>query len=182
MGRGRRNPKLILAGLLCLAAGLSLLAWRNADDTVPVLVTARDVAQGEILSSADIAVARVKITAGVSPLPADAPPVSQLALVPLPAGTLLVPGMLGTPSNTADDQVRVAVVVATGLAPVGALRAGSPVTLCGPDGQSVAAVAASDPATIMDGNRYRFDVWLGLDDAVVVARWVAQGTLVVASP
>ena len=182
MGRGRRNPKLVLAGLLCLALGLALLAWHGTDDTVPVLITVQDVSQGQKVASTDIAVAHVKLSPGVNPLPVDPLPIWQVALVPLPAGTLLVPGMLGTPDGTFSDQVRVAVVVAMGLAPVGALRSGSPVMLCGPDGQSIAAVAASDPAAIMDGNRVRFDVLLGLEDAIVVAGWVADGTLVVASP
>ena len=180
MALTRRNPKLILVGVLCLLVGGSIIAWRSVDTSMTALVTTRDIAAGEQLVGLDATAVKVRLTAGVTPL--EQPLDGQVALVDLPAGTLLVTGDVGWPAADSGGLVRLPVVVAMGLAPVGALHEASQITLCDRTGQLVSGVVASEPVALADGASYHFDVWLDIEDAVLVAGWVADGTLVVASP
>jgi len=173
-----------MVGLLCLligGAGL-LLAWRAADASQAVLVTTRDVAIGQQLSADDVTRVNMRLGPGIAALPSDQPVDGQVALVDLPGGTLLVAGAVGQLEQVPDRTVRVAVVVTAGLAPIGVLGVGTPVTLCGASGDMIAGTVASAPASVPDTSRYRFDVRVALDDAITLAQWVADGSLVVTSP
>lgn len=78
--------------------------------------------------------------------------------------------------------VRLSVVVPVGLAPADVLHVGADVTLCDADGDMIAGIVASEPSTLPESSRYRFDVWVGLDDATSLAQWIATSNVVVASP
>ena len=180
MARYRRNPKLILVGVLALLVGGSILAWRSMDTSTTALVTTHDIVAGQRLMDSDVVFVKVHVTSGVAALGQS--PTGQVALVDLPTGTLLVAGDVGWPESAPEDLVRLPVVVEAGLAPVWALHEASPITLCDKTGQLVSGVVASDPVPLADGASYRFDVWVGIEDAVLLARWVSVGSLVVVSP
>jgi len=182
MAGNRRNPKLVLVGLLCLLIGGSLVAWRSVDTSTTVLVTSHDIAAGEWLAGADVTVVKVRLKSGVTALPSDQPLTGLVALVDLPAGTLLVTGDIGQPAPPATDQVMAPVVVASGMAPIWALHGASPITICGKTGEPVNGVVASEPVALGDGLSFSFDVWVSIEDAILLAGWVAEGSLVVASP
>jgi len=78
--------------------------------------------------------------------------------------------------------VLVSVVVPPGLAPIGVLGVGTPVTFIGATGIKISGVVASTPQSLEDEARYRFDVSVALEDAPLLAQWVAEGSMVVVSP
>jgi len=126
-----RNPKLMLAGVLCLVLG-----------AVGLLVGSRGAA--------------------------DRLPVAQAS---------------ASQSQMADTgRVLVAVVVPAGLAPIGVLGVGTPVTFIGATGAQIKGVVASLPHFLNDEARYHFDVFVALEDAPLLAQWVADGSMVVVSP
>lgn len=119
--RRLRRPGLAVAGaLLVLLCGVTSFALATAgDDRLPVLALARDVQAGQVLSAADLRVARIS-GEGVSALAAggSAAVVGQTMTATLPAGTLLNDSMLSpTPLPAAGLQL-VAVAVKAGGAPV----------------------------------------------------------------
>lgn len=136
--RRQRRPALLVVGVLlialCAVVSASLVA--RTDHTVAVLTLARPVAAGQVLSADDVRVAHVG-GAGVSAIGAGslAIVVGETATSSLPAGTLLVPGMVSRQSVPAAGSQVVAVSVKAGLVPAGAAT-GRDVSLI--------AVAASD--------------------------------------
>lgn len=129
--RRQRRPAVAAAGaLLVLLCGVASAALATAgDDRVGVLALARDVQTGQVLTAADLRVARLSGD-GLSALSADgaATLVGQTVTATLPAGTLLNDSMLtATPLPAAGQQV-VAIAVKAGGVPVEA-RPGRDVTL-----------------------------------------------------
>ena len=173
----------MLAGLLCVClGGLGLwLVWATVRDGQDVLVAARPIPAGHVLTADDIASVRVVIGQGVEAWPAAQPAAGQRALVDIPDGALLTPSTLGD-VPLAETGARVAVVVDVGRAPVESLRVGAPVTLLGATGAPIAGIVASVPELMPDGAHHRFDVCVDWADAPQVAQWVARGQVVVVSP
>jgi len=182
--RARRNPKLIIVGLLCLllAAGGLMLVWRTINATQAVLVTTHDVAAGQVLAADDVEVAHVGLGQSVVWLPIETSIDGQVALTDLKQGSVLVAGVVGNPPVGQSGLVRTSVVVGVGLAPVAVLPVEASVGLCGPDGQTIFGIVASEPHLLPDGARYRFDVRVSAGDAPTLVRWVTDETVVVSTP
>lgn len=145
------------------------------------MVMTRDVVAGETLTREDVETRQLRLGAGVATWPLDQPVDGQVVMVDLAQGTVLVPAAVGQPAEFPEGTVRAPVVVGVGLAPVQALAVGGVVALCGPDGETITATVASVPVLLPDAGRHRFDVWVLPGDAPLLARWVADGTLVVAA-
>ena len=180
----RRNPKVVLVGLVCLLAGAGglMLAWQTVNTTQDVLVTTRDVAAGQVLAAEDVRVAHIGQSQGVAWWPSIKPVAGQVALADLPQGSPLEDGVLSQPPPAPTGMMRVSVVVGVGLAPVSVLPVGASVGLCGPDEQQITGHVASEPVMLPDGGRHRFDVLVAAGDAAALARWVADEALVVVKP
>lgn len=180
--RPRRSPKLIVIGLLCIGLGVGglALAWQAVNQAATVLVTTRPLAAGQLIEDGDIASVKMRLGENTAPLPPGSVVVGQVAQVDLPTGSVLVEGMVGPPIQTSTGNVRMGVVVETGRLPIAVMVPGVALNLCGASGQIIAGWLASTPQLLPDAARYSFDVTVAMDDAVTLAQWVADGTLMVA--
>jgi hypothetical protein len=104
--------------LAACGAVVSASLVTGADRSVAVLALARPVAAGHVVTISDLRVAHVSGT-GLSALAASAEgsTVGTTAVASLPAGTLLVPGMVAEAPAPATGSQLVAVAVKAGLAP-----------------------------------------------------------------
>lgn len=120
--RRQRRPALLVLGVLLVAiCGLvsaSLVA--RSGDTVAVLALTRPVGAGHVLSASDLHVAHVG-GSGVAGVPASALPslIGDTVTSSLPAGTLLVTGMVSRAPVPARGAQVVAVSAKSGAVPSG---------------------------------------------------------------
>lgn len=151
--RRQRRPALLVVGVLLVAiCGLvsaSLVA--GSGDTVAVLALTRPVGAGHVLSASDLRVAHVS-GSGVAGVPASALPsvVGDTVTSSLPAGTLLVAGMVSRSPVPARGTQVVAVSAKSGAVPSG-VAAGRNVSLVWTGaGKSVGASTLVPSAQVVD--------------------------------
>lgn len=144
MQRRRSMPHLLLGAVLVVAAALGVsLAVTGLDTRSEVVTVARPVAAGQVLTAADLAVARVATDASVATVPATqrGELVGRVALVPLAQGALLSAGQVGT--GAVDwppaGQAVAAVPVAADRAPDGLVAGARVQVLVIPQGGAVPA-------------------------------------------
>jgi hypothetical protein len=116
----RRSGPLAAAGVL-LVAGCALafaLAWLRAGDRTPVLAVSRAVAAGQVITAADLTVARVSADGPVSVILSsqEAAVAGHVAATALPAGSLLTAGDIGSAPPPA-GQAMLGVAVKAGQFP-----------------------------------------------------------------
>ena len=150
--RRRVQVPVLLGGLLLVigsALGFGLLA-QHLTDTQPVLVLARPVERGTILTDADLAIAQINADAGVRVTPAGQRDtlVGRTLLTSLPAGSPLTSDLVGP---TAIDVGPATRTVGLALEP-----GGYPTSSLSP-GDVVSVVATTGRGNVLD------------DDAVVLA-------------
>lgn len=128
-----------------LAAGAVLLlatALRTPTPTTAVVVTASDLPAGHTLTSADLTVGQ--LPPGAVPADAVLSPSDiegRTTAVPLSAGTILQPGLLGGDHSTAEGSAVVPILVADeGLRAM--LRPGDTVSLVAPGPEGLIVVAS----------------------------------------
>lgn len=116
--RPRRRPWLLVGGLLSMvvSAGAFALVYLGSDARQQVLVVARPVAAGQVLSSSDLRVARIVPGPDVDAISAAeaSRAIGHAAAVPLVAGSLLAPSQVGPVSWPPAGQAVVAVPVKVG--------------------------------------------------------------------
>lgn len=179
--RRRRIPHLLVGVLLVVVCALAFFVGSlRASGRVPVLVLARDVDAGQVLTSQDLRVALVAAEAQVGSVPATQATglVGARMAVPRPAGALLARTDVGPARFPAPGKAVVAVALKAGQFP--------------PDltpGTSVAALVTSPPGATGTGgvaagrtpgrvSRATTPTWV---DAVVVSLAAdTSGTTVVA--
>lgn len=186
--RARRNPRLIVLGVLCACVGALVMgwAWSSRTDSQAVVLVTRDVGRGAQISAADLSTTTLSGGAGVSVVPADQAQslIGQYAVQDLQAGSLLSPQAIGTqvvPPGTAHLGLRLAV----GRLPNQPLPPGTPIWLVTVDAgasdeaagdQKFDAIVISAPAPGSDG-AWVFDVQVAEDQAAQVAAFAAQDQL-----
>jgi hypothetical protein len=153
--RRRRLPYLLLGVVLvigCAAAGL--LVGAQAGSRTPVLVLARPVTVGHVLSAADVREARISAD-GVDTIPAGSKDtvLGRPVAYSLPAGTVLSRAAVGAAQVPPQGQGIAAVALKAGQFPTG-LTSGSRVTVVvAPASSAVstasAGAARSWPATVV---------------------------------
>jgi hypothetical protein len=114
-GRQRRWSLALLAVLVTVASALGFVVlWMNAGGREPVLALRRNVTAGQTIEDDDLQVVRVAADPGIDPIASSARDdvVGRPAAADLLAGTLLVPGAVGTPSGLEAGQAVIAVPVA----------------------------------------------------------------------
>lgn len=153
-------PRVLLGAVLVLGFALAGAVVANRVDTrLPVLAAAHDIAAGQTISDADLAVVRVAADAGVATLPDTqrGTVVGRTAAMPVAKGTLLQHAQLGDVAWPPAGQAVIAVGVKPGHAPDG-LAAGSHVTVlivastgvaAGTTGSDNASPAAQAAATVV---------------------------------
>ena len=160
--RPRRLDVRALLGILLMVAatGGSILAWSALEDSRGVLVAARDLAAGQVLTASDLGVARVRVDDAL--YAAAVPAESLRSLVgrqlaePAHANQVLVRAQLSThPTLTADQRVY-SIPVRADSAAGGQLRAGDQVEVVGINSRGGGSARVVLPrATIYDVGRER---------------------------
>lgn len=113
-GRQRRWSLALLAVLVTVASALGFVVlWMNAGGREPVLALRRNVTAGQSIEKDDLKVVRVAADPGIDPIASSARDdvVGRPAAADLLAGTLLVPGAVGSPSGLEAGQAVIAVPV-----------------------------------------------------------------------
>jgi hypothetical protein len=188
MVRTRRRPVLLALGVALTATGALTTAWlvEHADARVAVVVLARDVPYGAVLSSADLAVADVAADPRIATVPADQARAyaGRVAAVPLLAGSLLAPGSATDAPPPGPGQVLLALAVPATRMPVGALAAGDRVLMVSTparDAEPPTTAPATLRATVvrlgepdLDGVTV-VDVTVPSADGPLAAAWSATG-------
>jgi Flp pilus assembly protein CpaB len=125
-----RRPALAALALLLIVGGAAIsgLIMLRTDDRTPALVFARDVATGQQIEAADLAVTRIAADR-VRLIPADQKNdvIGRYAGVSVPAGTLIDTGMLRTKGFLTDGKVAVGLALKPGHLPAGGLQIGDEV-------------------------------------------------------
>ncbi len=195
-GRHRQLPLVVLGVLLVLGGALAFAdASVHLGSREEVLVVARPVSAGQVLSAADLRTARVSTGSGLQVVAAgeEAGVVGRRVAVPLVAGALLTAAEVGSapPIGPGSDEVAVGlkagayppdlapgdrvevvpVVSATGTAGAGTSGAGSAVS-----GSPVqATVLAVDTAPAGSSGPTVVSLQVASRNAEVVASWAASG-------
>lgn len=184
--RRRRQPRLIIAGLLAIVlAGLGAAAlFSTLTKNQGVVVVNRSVARGEVIGTGDLGVTQVGSLPGVSTVPAAevAALVGQRAIVDLTKGSLLAAGAVGQPPGRA-GQATVGLKLAPGRLPSTPLPAGTALTLVvvgdAEDPKGVPAESLGLATLAGDGTSWLLDVLVAEDQAAEVARLAGTDTVAV---
>jgi hypothetical protein len=164
--RPRRNPVHIVAGALLVVVLALAFMWiqLRSDQTVAVLVMARPVPAGHIITSPDLRVATVVPDAGVRLVAASQADtvVGRTAAVPLVAGALLSPDQVGPAAWPAAGEAVVALPlkpgrIPAGIAPGARVRVLTVASTEGSTGTSAAGGQAGVVATVVEVSREQVD-------------------------
>ncbi|MFV2021705.1 SAF domain-containing protein [Micromonospora sp. LOL_023] len=195
---GRRSGRRVVAGVLLVLATV-VTFWqvdlrRHIDEQF--LAVARDVPAGQVITDADLRVARVANPSGLALVPAQDSGgiVGRTATVPLVAGSLLVSAQVGPVAWPAEGEAVIAVPVAPGRAPTSLTAGSRVVVLVAPAGggqlapqqddgvrRAVATVVSVTAAADQVGTQL-VTVLLAADEAEAVASAAGDVTLVQLGP
>lgn len=147
--RRRRLPFVALGGLLVIVCVLAYAFGAvRLGDRVQVLEVARPVAAGQPLTAADLTQVSAARDSAATLVPASQAQqvVGRTAVVPLLAGTLLTPGLLGDAAFPPAGKVAASVAVKPGQYPQGLTSGARVQVYVSATGQDGAAPAASSRA------------------------------------
>ncbi len=143
LARWRGSPHLDARLLLGVALVLvsfagGLLLWSGARETTPILVAARPIGAGSVITAADLGTSHARLEGGLAalalPVERRGAVVGQTAAIPLAAGAMVTMDALGTGPRLVDGEVALTVPVDAGTVFPGLAR-----------GDRVAVVATSFP-------------------------------------
>ncbi|PIE20913.1 MAG: hypothetical protein CSA64_04335 [Arachnia propionica] len=182
--RARRSPRLIALGVLlvCLGALGAAGIYLMSTDQVSVVVMARDVARGSVISSADLTLLELPAGSKVDHVEASSLDelIGQTALTDLPAGAIPAARLLGS-APIPMGQSLVGLLLTPGKLPATKPAVGDRVSLVGLAETATAvtlpAVVASVPQVSEDGSGYIVDVLVASPDAATVAALAAKGEI-----
>ena len=143
----RRRPALVALAVLLIAGGAALagLLAVRIDERTPVLVAAREIAVGQLITKDDLATSRVA-SEGLQLVPADQSGVvvGKYAAQTIPAGRLLDQAMVTQQGFLQAGKAAVGVVLSPGRMPASGLQAGDRVQVVQvKDGEVTAVLADS---------------------------------------
>lgn len=154
--RPRRRPGLLALGVALVAVGALAAAWlvSTSGARVAVLVAARDVPYGTVLTDADLSSVEVAGTSGVAVIPAGERDrvVGQVAATTIVAGSLLAPALLTAAAPPKAGEVLVGVPLKADRLPAGGLTSGDRVLIVetpGVDGDPPTGPPATLAATVV---------------------------------
>ncbi|MEU6237104.1 SAF domain-containing protein [Kitasatospora sp. NPDC047058] len=187
--RRRRPAVLAMAVALIAAGGLGgAVLYNSTGQRVAVLALARDVPYGQVLTDADLVVARIATDPALKPVAAAdrREAVGQRATTDLKRGALLLKADVAQTPNVLPGQLIVGVSAKRTQLPATRLQAGVPIVVVyTPDNgrpDSLNAVVVTVGRVDTDGSQV-VDVAVPAADASRLAAWVAGGRIqVVLSP
>lgn len=154
--RPRRRPGLLALGVALVAVGALAAAWLVSASSarVAVLVAARDVPYGTVLTDADLSSVEVAGTGGVAVIPAGERDrvVGRVAATTIVAGSLLAPAQLTAAAPPAPGEVLVGVPLKADRLPAGGLAPGDRILIVetpGVDGDPPTGPPATLAATVV---------------------------------
>lgn len=180
--RSRRDPKLIIIGvLLVVLGGLGAAALVMAGkEHRAVVVTARDVSRGHTITQEDLSIIELPSSALGDALPADQLPdlIGKTAAVDLPAQSFPLPKHFER-TPLPEGQALVGLRLSLGRIPETRLVPGTKVRLVGLEEHSLSipAVVVTAPTAGVDGSSYSLDVWVADKEADRVAAAMAGDAL-----
>lgn len=189
--RAHRSPRLIIIGVLCACLGGlgAAVAWHQATNARQVVIVTHAIEAGAVVTGADLGTTSVGAAPGVATVPADQLDalVGQVALVGIPAGSLIAPDSIGEPT-LAQGQTHVGVRLDSSRVPSD-LVAGSTVMVAAapsPTGGepplarsfTVDATVVAAPVRQSDGS-WVFDLEVPSESAVEVATLASSQSMVV---
>lgn len=149
----RRRPWLVAGGVLLAIVGALTALWLvNATaQRRPVLVMARTVAMGSVITDADLAVTGVSSDPGVATVAASGrhEVVGKVARTELVAGSLLAPASLATAAAPARGEVLVVLALPPSRVPATGLTPGTPVLVVSTPTAEADAGSVGAPPTIV---------------------------------
>ena len=154
--RARRRPVLLALGVALVAVGALAAAWlvSSSSARVAVLVAARDVPYGTVLTDRDVSTVEMGGTAGVAVIPAAERDqvVGMVASTTIVAGSLLAPAQLTAAAPPVPGEVLVGVPLKADRLPAGGLAPGDRVLIVdtpGADGDPPTGPPATLAATVV---------------------------------
>lgn len=189
--RARRNPRLIIIGVLCVClGGLGIgFAWQQASDSQQVVVMSHAIAKGQIVESADLSLTTIGSAPGLAAVPSSDIDrlVGQTALVDLPQGSLVTSQSIGEPA-IAVGRSRVGLQLPPTRVPA-SLELGSKVVIAtapgpqDPTGTQVSlaqtpGIVVTPPIQTSDGG-WSFDVEVDQEASLSLATFASAQRLVV---
>lgn len=145
---------MLLGFLLAAAGALATTALvTSTGHRVPVLVTARSIAPGAVVTQADLVTATIS-GAGMATIPAreENQVAGRTAAVGVPAGTLLVPADLTSTAVPAAGQQLVPVPLKASQLPASGLNPGAQVLVTATPGAAGQAGATQDSSQTLPGD------------------------------
>ena len=144
----KRRMGLVLAGVVLIAgaAGGFWYVLQSVDQRQQYVVTARDIARWDRVSAADFIVIDAFVGDAVATIPAQMGAIyGQWATAPIPAGTLITPGLFRPPPLSSEAEAR-SIVIQVSLpaeeVSYGALETGDTIALLGREPLADPALAA----------------------------------------
>lgn len=190
--RSRRRPGLLLLGVALVAVGGLATAWvvAQAGDRTAVVVTARALEFGDVVTAADLTTAEISLDPSVSIVPADERDtlVGQVATAAVPAGAIVAAGAFAAEGPPTDGESLVGLALPTGRLPAEPLAAGDVVLvvptpaqgaeppLTPPEAVEATVVRLTEPD--MNGVSV-LDVTVSERDGPTLAAWSATGRIAV---
>jgi Flp pilus assembly protein CpaB len=188
--RPRRRPGLLALGVALVAVGALAAAWLVSTSSahIAVLVAARDVPYGTVLTDADLSSVEVAGTGGVAVIPAGERDqvVGRVAATTIVTGSLLAPAQLTAAAPPAPGEVLVGVPLKADRLPAGGLTPGDRILIVetpGADGDPPTGPPATLAATVvrvgpadLDGVSV-LDVTVAAGDGPALAARAATGRI-----
>lgn len=161
----RRRPVLALLSALLVVLSITVFTslYLRAGNQVSVLAVAQPVAQGDVLTAADLTVVRISLSSGVSAIDADmaGSVVGRRVAMPLVPGALLVATDISSASSPPSGYAIVGVALKPGQLPASGVFAGetvdvvmtgvpgAPYTASDSQSQDQSQASVSGPGTIL---------------------------------
>lgn len=182
----RRNPRLIIIGVLlvCIGALASAWLWTAGRSGTAVLVVARDITRGQVIEAEDLTTINLTNTSGLAVLPSSElhSIVGSMASRDMVRGTILDHDALISRWLSA-GRAQVGLALADGSLPAGGLRVGDQVFVVGvePTGNGGASdvregIVATTPVANGNGS-WLVDIELAEGDAAQIAALAAAGRI-----
>ncbi len=148
----RRNPRLIIAGVLlvCLGALGSAWLWTAGRDEVAIVVTARDIPAGQVIVREDLTTVKIAATAQVMRIPATdiGTLLGARAARDLPSGVIIDPSAL-TAQTVTPGRAHIGLALPDGRLPNRPLPSGARIRVIGVDAGANGEVTVDTPGMVV---------------------------------
>ena len=174
----RRRPSWVALGVVLVGLAALLGAWvfTTTSHRLSVVVAARDIAPGEVITAADLRVVEMGQTGGVRAIQSSQQNliIGQAARGPIPSGTILNTGLFSLRSDVVPaGEAVVGAELDPGAVPTSALQAGDHVELLGVTKASATDAADATPVAVSLGTGTVWSVERAVSNSTSSKLWVS---------